>query len=450
LILPAGLQAAALAGSDISTDQAGQILQVVATSLGIKQQAVSPGAARRSQTGHGRLLSSIFEAAYDYLLESGGGPGSFEAHTAGRHLLQLSNDPALAILAQQRLKIATSLLHQTITSLSASAAPTEVVAVHSSGLSTSTRAELRTAMAGSRLEAGPDANGGQQPNSMANAMAMLPDALEVPAAPCADDGASCVDPPALLRLDAYSSFALFMDVLTNGLLASSGEVNYTSVAPLSSVANVSIPTHLAAGAQLACRGDAGSCQLTLRLPLAVAPAAHRSGAACVELVQVGGLVASVQVAYAADVAPSAGAAAAYATCRVPKLGTFMAVQYIVAAPRALVTAAPALEPSFEKESGAPPATPAETELKGLGSGRIAAAVIGSMAGVALVLGVVVVAGRRGLIPPIKLSLPASCRRAAYLASRPAGRDQSSGRSGGSGGSQRNGGLAPPPTAALAV
>jgi hypothetical protein len=302
-----------------------------------------------------------------------------------------------------------------------SIAPTQTKSAFSSGLSTSARAELRSLLDGRQLEAGPDAHGDQQPSSFANAMVMLPDRLELPPAPCTDDGASCVEPPTLLRLDAYGTSALFLDVLTNGLLANSSAASYASIAPLSVVANVSIPTHLAHGAQLACRSGAPSCELALLLPLLAEPVGHRSGAACVELVQVGGLVASVQVAYPAYLT-TAPSGAAYATCKLPKLGTFMAVQYILADPVTVGMGA-SLAADASSVGQEPPATPAAAQP--LSGGHIAAAVLGSVAGVLLLVGGLVAAARKGLLPVFR-SAPAFSQASDGLASGEAAQGQPQG------------------------
>ncbi len=402
----AGLQAALLAGTAISADQAGHVLRAMAAGLGIKPAAIQ-GAASRGSRNRRRLLSGMFEAAYGYLAGSDAAPSAFEVHVAGRHLLQLTNEPAIAIQAQQRLQSTTALLHQTAMGLFASIVPTQAKSAYSSGLSISARAELRASLAGRPLEAGPQAFSDQQPSSFANAMAVLPDRLELSPAPCADDGAVCVEPPALLRLDAYGANSLFLDVLTNGLLANSSAANFTSVAPLSVVANISIPTHLAHGAHLACESGAPSCELTLGLPLLAEPAERRSGAACVELVQVGGLVASVQVAYPAYIT-SAPSGAAYATCKLPKLGTFVAVQYMLADPVGLDASLSADVASRHLE---PLVTPAAVQPP---SGhRITAAVLGGVAGMlALAAAVAAVAVRKGLLSAFRPALPAAGSQAA--------------------------------------
>jgi hypothetical protein len=457
-----GLDAALLAGTGVTTDQAGQVLLVVASSLGIKQ-APALAAARRARRRSSRdrsLLASTLEGVYAYVFGAGKEAGELDEPgvplAAGRHLLQLSSDPATAMAAQSRLQSATDLLHQAVTGLSASIDPTQVLSVSSSGLSAALRAELRADMAGRVLEAGPDASSNEQPDSPTSVRVMLPDSLDLPAAACVDDGAgSCLEPPALLRLDAYASLTLFMDVLTNGLLANSSSANYSSVVPLSAVANIGIPTHLAPGEQLACTsGDA--CLMALHLPLVAEPVAGANGTACVELVQLGGLVSSELVAYPADITTTASGAV-FATCRVPKVGTFLALQYVLAppppepTPEVLVIETGTTTSSTPGPQPWPPAktlpdTPPEpSDDARLNIGQTAAVVIGSVASFALLVGGLVIASRAGLIPPIGRG---SSRRQRYAANADFDDAVRASRDGSVGG-RGVGGLAPPPPAVLA-
>jgi hypothetical protein len=347
-----------------------------------------------------------------------------------------------------------------VASLLAGLDPTQVRSVTSAGLSSALRAELRTDMAGMVLEAGPEAGGDQQPDSPADVIVMLPDTLQLPEAACVDDGVNCLEPPALLRLDAYASLSLFIDALTNALLADSPSANYSSISPLSAVANVSVPTHLWPGDQLTCASGSSTCLLTLHLPLLAAALAGDGGggAACVELLQLGGLVASAQVAYPADVTTTS-TGAAFASCKVPKVGTFVAVRYALApqlgVPEVLVistetttSSTPKPQTPTPQAGGGPEEQLAAGPASSLNPGQTAAVVIVSIVSVALLVGGLVMASRAGLVPPL-WQRASTARRARHPTNDFDDAFRVSANSGSLGG-QSGSSLAPPPHAVLAA
>ena len=354
-----GLQSAISSGGSITSDQAGQALQVVAAGLGIQKR-------RRSTAQGGRRLLEQLPSAR----------------------------------SQLRLLNAISFLNVAAMGLSASISPTEVKSVSSSGISLALMSDLRINMVGKELEAGPDANGDQQPNSTANTKVVLPDTLQLPSAACVDDGVNCIEPPSLLRLDTYDSLALFADVLTTPLLSNSSSINYTYMNPLSVVVNISVPTNVELGSSLTCQAGASNCTLTLQLPLVTVPDASITGAACVQLVEVAGQVTSTQIPYPA-VITTTDTGTKYATCAVPNFGTYLALQYKspVTSPVSLVEA-PLSTASTSQCSPCLKENRIESANVCLSGGQIAGIVVGTCAGTCALLVVVFIVAAR-----IRLPLP---------------------------------------------